>query len=131
LVGKGNLPDPYISKITRQCYQDETIPIEVAFNQVNTQMDKAKTYLVERNTKADKKGENLERSARAKLLKQKPTQYIIEYSSAFFNGDRILNMDDNENQDKRVMISFTPNSAGLFLGNMTIKSVDNPLDVRS
>lgn len=94
-------------------------------------MDKAKTYLVERNTKADKKGENLERSARAKLLKQKPTQYIIEYSSAFFNGDRILNMDDNENQDKRVMISFTPNSAGLFLGNMTIKSVDNPLDVRS
>jgi len=37
-------------------------------------MEKAKGYLVERNSKADKKGDNLERSARAKLLKQKPTQ---------------------------------------------------------
>jgi len=79
LAGKGLMPDLYQAKINRQCYQEESLKIELQFNVMNSQLEKSKQYLIERNSKMDnKKGEIYERSSRAKFLKEKPTQWSID-----------------------------------------------------
>jgi len=79
LAGRGLMPDLYQAKINRQCYQEESLKIELQFNVMNGQLEKGKQYLIERNSKMDnKKGDIYERSSRAKFLKEKPTQWSID-----------------------------------------------------
>jgi len=67
LIGRGAMPDLYQAKLNRQCYQDESLQIELQFNVMNIQLEKGKAQLIDRNSKMDnKKGEVYERSSRSK-----------------------------------------------------------------
>jgi len=78
LIGKTILPELYISKIQRQCYQDEVINIDFIFSLNNVQLEKCKPVLVERNSKSDKKNDFFDKSSRAKYLKTRPLNYSVE-----------------------------------------------------